>query len=68
MGYLPGRPTVDVATRALQATGGVPVLAGRDLAVLGAWTVAGLLASVRLLRWEPQPPRARRAARPAEGA
>jgi ABC-2 type transport system permease protein len=68
VGYLPGRPTVDAATRALQATGGVPVLAGRDLAVLGAWAVAGLLASVRLFRWEPQPPRARRAARPAEGA
>jgi hypothetical protein len=33
-----------------------PVLAGHDLAVLGAWAVAGLLASVRLFRWEPQPP------------
>ncbi|HKO84389.1 MAG TPA: hypothetical protein VJ140_07460, partial [Actinomycetota bacterium] len=37
-------------------TGGLPVLAGHDLAVLGAWAVAGLLASVRLFRWEPQPP------------
>lgn len=56
MGYLPGQPTVDAATHALQATGGLPVLPVRDLAVLGAWAVAGLLASVRLFRWEPQPP------------
>jgi hypothetical protein len=61
MGWLPGQPTVDAATRALEATGGVPVLAGRDLAVLAAWAVAGLLASVRLFRWAPQPPRTRRA-------
>ena len=33
-----------------------PVLAGHDLAVLGAWAVAGLLASVRLSRWEPSRP------------
>jgi ABC-2 type transport system permease protein len=56
LGYLPGQPTVEAATRALQATGGLPVLAGHDLAVLGAWAVAGLLASVRLFRWKPQPP------------
>jgi hypothetical protein len=57
-----------VLTRALQATGGVPVLPGRDLAVLGAWAVAALLASLRLFRWEPQPPRTRHPARAAEGA
>ena len=46
-----------------------PVLAGHDLAVLGAWAVAGLLASVRLFRWAPQPPGGgRRSARPAERA
>jgi hypothetical protein len=41
---------------ALGGLGGLPVLAGHDLAVLGVWAVAGLLASVRLFRWEPQPP------------
>ena len=65
--WLPGQPTVDAAARALQATGGLPVLSGRDLAVLAAWAVAGLLASLRLFRWAPQPPRGRRPARPAEG-
>jgi hypothetical protein len=34
---------------------GAPVLPGRDLAVLAAWAVAGLLASLRLFRWTPQP-------------
>jgi hypothetical protein len=68
LGWLPGRPTVDAAARALGATGGLPVLPGRDLAVLGAWAVAGLLASLRLFRWSPQPPGGRRPARPAERA
>jgi len=65
---LPGQPTIDAATRALEATGGLPTLSGRDLAVLAAWAVAALAASVRLFRWEPQPPRTRRSARPAEGS
>jgi ABC-2 type transport system permease protein len=68
LGWLPGRPTVEAAARALGATGGLPVLPGRDLAVLGAWAVAGLLASLRLFRWSPQPPGGRRPARPAERA
>jgi hypothetical protein len=68
MGWLPGQPTVDVAAHALGATGGLPVLPVRDLAVLGAWAVAGLLCSLRLFRWAPQPPGGRRAARPAERA
>lgn len=67
--WLPGQPTVDAAAHALQATGSLPALPGRDLAVLGAWAVAGLLASVRLFRWTPQPPGGgRRPPRPAERA
>jgi hypothetical protein len=67
--WLPSQPTVDAAAHVLQATGGLPALPGRDLAVLGAWAVAGLLASVRLFRWTPQPPgRGLRPARPAERA
>jgi ABC-2 type transport system permease protein len=54
--YLPAEPTMDAATRALQATGGGPALPGHDLVVLGAWAVAGLLASLRLFRWEPRTP------------
>jgi hypothetical protein len=50
---LPGRPTVDAATRALHATGGTLSLPVHDLAVLAAWAIAGLLASLRLFRWEP---------------
>ena len=68
MGWLPGQPTVDAASHALPATGGLPAPPRRDLAVLGAWAVAGLLASLRLVRWSPQPPGGRRAARPAERA
>jgi ABC-2 type transport system permease protein len=54
LGDLPGRPAVDAVTRALQATGGGPSLPGHDLAVLVAWAVAGLLASVAVFRWEPR--------------
>jgi ABC-2 type transport system permease protein len=54
LGWLPGRPTVDAVTRALEVTGGGLSLPGRDLAVLAAWAVGGLLASVALFRWEPR--------------
>jgi ABC-2 type transport system permease protein len=53
LGYLPGQPTVDAATGALHAAGGALSLPGHDLAVLAAWAIAGLLASLRLFRWEP---------------
>ena len=51
--YLPAQPMVDIATRALQDTSGVAPVPPRDLAVLAAWTVAGVLASVRFFRWQP---------------
>jgi ABC-type uncharacterized transport system permease subunit len=51
--YLPGQPTVDATTRALQAGGSVPVPV-HDLAVLGAWALAALLISLRAFRWEPR--------------
>ena len=51
LAYLPGRPTVDAVTR---ASGGADSLPGHDLAVLAAWAAAGLLASLRLFRWEPR--------------
>jgi ABC-2 type transport system permease protein len=54
LGYLPGRPAVDAVTGALRATGGTLSLPGRDLGVLAAWAIGGLLASVCLFRWEPR--------------
>lgn len=62
MSYLPGEPLIDAAAHALQYTGGgVAPLAGRDLAVLAAWVVAGVLASIRFFRWDPvRPAHARR--------
>jgi len=38
---------------ALAATGAGPSVPVHDLAVLAAWAVAALLASVRLFRWTP---------------
>ena len=55
--YLPARPVVDLAHHALRNTGGglapIPL---PDLAVLGAWSVAGLLTSLALFRWDPRRP------------
>jgi ABC-2 type transport system permease protein len=61
--YLPAQPLIDAVAVALHGTGtGLGLFPGRDLAVLAAWAVAGLLLSVRFFRWNPQrPSRARRA-------
>jgi ABC-2 type transport system permease protein len=59
--YLPAQPLIEAVTVALRhSTGGVAPLPGRDLAVLAAWGAAGLLASVRFFRWNPQRPAHRR--------
>jgi ABC-2 type transport system permease protein len=55
--YLPAQPIIDAATRALQQAGGAPPIPGRDLAVLAAWAVAGVVASVCFFRWDPVRPR-----------
>jgi ABC-2 type transport system permease protein len=55
--YLPAQPIIDAATRALRQAGGVPPIPGRDLAVLAAWAVAGVVASVCFFRWDPVRPR-----------
>jgi ABC-2 type transport system permease protein len=52
--YLPGEPAIDAAIRALHTSGGTLSLPGHDLAVLAAWAIAALLASLRLFRWEPR--------------
>ena len=56
--YLPAQPIIDAATRALQqAGGGGSPVPGHDLAVLAAWAVAGVFASVCFFRWDPVRPR-----------
>ena len=61
MSYLPAQPMIDAVTRALQSPAG-PGLSGRDLAVLAAWALGGLLVSVRFFQWDPHRPRHARAA------
>ena len=54
MSYLPAEPMIDAVTRVLDHSGGLP---GRDLAVLAAWALGGLLISVRFFQWDPYRPR-----------
>ena len=54
MSYLPAQPMIDGVTRALDHSAG---LSGRDLAVLAAWVLGGLLISVRFFQWDPHRPR-----------
>jgi ABC-2 type transport system permease protein len=56
--YLPAQPIISSATRALTHAGpGLSLLSGRDLAVLAAWAVGGVVASVLFFRWDPVRPR-----------
>ena len=54
MSYLPAQPMITAVNRALGHSGSLP---GRDLAVLAAWALSGLLISVRFFRWDPHRPR-----------
>jgi hypothetical protein len=60
-GLAAGHPVqgLDAVTRALQSSTG---MSGRDLAVLAAWALGGLLLSVRFFRWDPSRPRHARSA------
>jgi ABC-2 type transport system permease protein len=62
--YLPGQPMIDSLTRIFQHAGGTPHLVTHELLVLAGWTVAGLLISLVLFRWEPHRPHQHRRARP----
>ncbi len=64
MSDLQAQPMIDAVTRALEpaAGGSGLVLPGRDLAVLAAWAVGGLLLSVRFFQWDPHRPRHARSA------
>src|SRR6516225_10187066 len=54
MSYLPAQPMITAVNRALGHSGSLP---GRDLAVLAAWALSGLLISVRFFQWDPHRPR-----------
>ena len=54
MSYLPAQPMINAVNQALDHSGSLP---GRDLAVLAAWALSGLLISVRFFRWDPHRPR-----------
>jgi ABC-2 type transport system permease protein len=55
--YLPAQPVIDAITQVLRHTnGGLAPIPPRDVAVLAAWTAAGLLVSARFFRWDPRRP------------
>jgi ABC-2 type transport system permease protein len=57
--YFPAEPMINGTTRALQYTAGRGLVSAHDIAVLACWTVAGLLASRLLFRWQPSRPTSR---------
>jgi ABC-2 type transport system permease protein len=58
MSYLPVQPVIHSVTRAVaQSGGGLALITGRDLAVLGGWTLGCLALSVWSFRWDPHRPR-----------
>jgi ABC-2 type transport system permease protein len=61
--YLPAQPLIDTVTTAVRHARGAPFLPARDMIVLAAWAVAGLLTAVFTFRWEPHRPAQRRPAR-----
>lgn len=53
--YLPARPVVDLARRAVDHTGtGLPPIPPSDLAILGGWAIAGLVISLLAFPWDPR--------------
>ena len=64
--YLPARPIIDAAARALRHTSsGLTLMTRHDLTVLAAWTGVGLLAAMHLFRWDPRTLAGRRPRRSA---
>lgn len=61
--YLPAQPLIDTVTTAVRHARGAPFLSARDMIVLAAWAVGGLLTAVFTFRWEPRRPAQRRPAR-----
>jgi ABC-2 type transport system permease protein len=61
--YLPAQPLAHAVAIALGHTAGHPWLPARDLAVLAAWAIAGIVIAVVTFRWEPHRPTQKRPAR-----
>jgi len=61
--YLPAQPLIDTVTTAVRHARGAPFLSARDMIVLAAWAVGGLLTAVFTFRWEPRRAAQRRPAR-----
>ena len=61
--YLPAQPLIDAVTTAVRHSQGAPFLPARDVIVLAAWAVGGLLTAMLTFRWEPHRPTQRRPAR-----
>jgi ABC-2 type transport system permease protein len=59
--YLPAEPVIDSVGRAIRHA---PVLSARDLLVLAAWVVLGVVVASARFRWEPHRPTQGRPARP----
>jgi ABC-2 type transport system permease protein len=56
--YLPAQPVIASAAAALTHAGpGLTLISGRNLAVLAAWALAGVVASLLFFRWDPVRPR-----------
>ncbi len=62
--YLPAEPLVNALTHALQTGAAGPSLPARDIILMLAWAVGGLLLAVLLFRWDPHRPAQRRRAGP----
>lgn len=61
--YLPAQPLIDALTHATLHAPGTAILPVRDLLVLAAWAVGGVLIAVIRFRWEPHRPTTRRGPR-----
>jgi ABC-2 type transport system permease protein len=70
LSYLPAQPIANAITHVLRHTGNTPAsIPPRDLAILAAWAIAGLLISARFFRWDPRRPgHARRTELPPDQA
>jgi ABC-2 type transport system permease protein len=61
--YLPAQPLINALRSSLGHTAGHAFLPARDLFVLAAWAIAGLVCSVATFRWEPHRPTQQRPGR-----
>jgi ABC-2 type transport system permease protein len=66
--YLPAQPLIQAVTSALGHTAGHALFPTRDVLVLAAWAVIGLVVAIVTFRWEPSRPTQKRPARAVQGS